>query len=617
MDGWNVSSHPIFVVRLARSFLGKLTILRKYGSGWQAVGRGLRLLLQGRFATFLEKLEKGQSGPIFDAPRDYNAERAYEEWQARRLTVHPDALPDAPPLSVVMGVSTGDEPLLRSSIDSVLRQTNPRWELCAGVAALAPEIVTSTLAEYAAHDPRIRYCRVDDCSVSGLSNGALQFVRGKFIVLLKAGDEFAAHALHSIAKAIVGDPNLDFLYSDEDQIDREGRRRNPFFKPGWSPEYLLGRHYAFRVGVLRTSLMKDMGGLRVDCGAAADYDLTLRVAGRTSRIRHIPDILYHCRIQDDCKASTLPSLAEVNRALKDHFNETAREGAVEAIPSTAGYRVRFRVIGTPLVSVIIPTAFASMRGAGVRHKMVARCVQAIRERSTWLNYEILIVADREAPDGVAKMLAGLGARIIFSKGRFNFAANVNLAVRQAQGTHLLLLNDDTEVITSDWIESMLEYSQQPNIGAVGATLLFPHGRLQHVGLHILNGMPLHAFYGYPADHPGYFGNHRVPRNYCAVTAACMMTRRELFEEVGGLDPVFPLNFNDVDYCLRVLRTGRRVVSTSYARLYHHEAITKRGINQDELRTFQDRWGKVFPHDPFYNPNFATQFPDYRINPDAK
>jgi GT2 family glycosyltransferase len=279
---------------------------------------------------------------------------------------------------------------------------------------------------------------------------------------------------------------------------------------------------------------------------------------------------------------------------------------VEPADGPARQRIRLRLIGSPLVSVVVPTAFAGRK--------VVACIHSIRTRSTWAHYEILVLADRDGPADVQEMLEQFGARIIPFRGPFNFAATINHGASQARGSQLLFLNDDTEVITPDWLEGLLEYAQQPDIGAVGAKLLFPHRRLQHIGVHLLEGHPWHAFYGYPGDCPGYFDSHLTPRNYCAVTGACLMTRREVFEELGGLDVRFPLNYNDVDYCLRVLRTGRRIVATPYAQLLHHEAFTKRGADPAERALFQARWGEVMPRDPFYNPNLATGFPDYRIDP---
>ena len=613
-DSWIPTGLQIEEVSAARvlflSLVGKWRLLAKYGSAWRAVARGLSLLLRGGLRTFLVKLQNGLSGPSFEAAPDYDADRAYEEWQrARRRTeaereaqrAEAAALPHAPLLSVVIAVPDEGSPW-SSSVASVLRQTYPRWELsiAAGPAA----------EEQRWQDPRVRFGRMSRSDLAGLTNGALELASGEFVLFLASGDRLAEHALYRLAQEVLADPNFDLLYSDEDRPDAQARRRVPFFKPDWSPEYLLGCNYACRVSVLRTALVRELGGLREGFGGAAEYDLILRAAARTNRVRHIPEILYHAR------SAAHPDAADVGRALAHHLDETGRRGIVETAGGSGVPRVRFRVRGTPLVSIVIPSAFASRQEAAGEQAVVLDCVRSIRRHSTWPHYEVILVAGHDPPNGVGEALDGLGVAMVVRPGPFNFPEAVNAGAARASGTHLLLLNDDTEVLTPDWLESLLEYSQQPDIGAVGATLLFPQGRLQHAGVVLLDGRPLHAFYGYPGDHPGYFGNRRVPRNCSAVTGACLMTRLELFRELGGLDPLFPLNYNDIDYCLRVRQTGRRIVCTPYARLYHHEAFTKRGDHEGEAAAFRQRWGKVLRWDPYYNPNFSTRFPDYHIDPRA-
>ena len=232
---------------------------------------------------------------------------------------------------------------------------------------------------------------------------------------------------------------------------------------------------------------------------------------------------------------------------------------------TGTQRVRFNIAGKPLVSILIPTAAMRKQINGREQILVLNCVRSIRRLSTWTNYEILIIGDETLPAAVREELTRLGGRILSFRGPFSFPGKINLGASQAGGQHLLLLNDDTEVITPGWLECLLEYSQQDAIGAVGAKLLFPHGRLQHVGVNLLAGNPVHAFYGYPRDHPGYGFSNLIPRNCCAVTAACLMTRSDLFHEIGGLDPAFPLDYNDIDYCLKLKSKGRRIVFTPLCR----------------------------------------------------
>ncbi len=609
------------VVVLAHSLVGKLALLRKYGGPWAALGRGLRLLLQGRVRAFLGKLHKGLSGPVFDAGDEYDADQAYDAWR-RRHALQPEERaaqrracadwPDAPLLSVVLSVTGGDEALLRSTLASVRHQTWSRWELCLAECADTAWPVREFLQMAAREEPRIRLvlgAQTGD-RVTAI-NAALERVQGDFVVFLEAHDELAEQALYRLARSVLDDPNLDLVISDEDQVDASGRHHNPFFKPGWSPEALLEQPILGASLGVRTSLVRDLGGLRSACADVAAYDLVLRIAARTPRVRHIPDILYHRRVGTHSPDGPLfPALAQ---ALTDHLQETGRAGVVEPVPDRSGHRVRFHVVGNPLVSIVIPTAFARRRGKEDR-VLVVDCVRSIRTSTSWKQYEIIVVASRALPADAASELARFGVTIVPFPQPFNFAAAINRGAAHTQGTQLLLLNDDTEVITPDWLESMLEYAQQPDIGAVGARLLFPHGRVQHTGVHLLEGKPLHAFYGYPSDSSGYQGSLTVLRNYPAVTGACLMTRRDLFQELGGLDLCFALDCNDIDYCLRIAQTGRRIVCTPYAQLTHHEAFTRRGSDTRAFAVLKARWGTMLERDPWYNPNFGKGSADCRIDP---
>jgi hypothetical protein len=241
-------------------------------------------------------------------------------------------------------------------------------------------------------------------------------------------------------------------------------------------------------------------------------------------------------------------------------------------------------------------------------------VTSIRRHSRYPNYEVLLLHDGEVPLALASELPRLGVRAVPYPGPFNWSKAMNVGAAAAWGEHLLFLNDDVEVITPDWLEALLEWSQHPEIGAVGAHLLFPDGRLQHAGIALLDGIPRHPFYLHPGDHPGYFGSHRVPRNVCAVTGACLMTRTEAFRAVGGFDEGFPVNYNDVDFCLRQLEQGRRVVVTPYARLHHFESATQTGAAQEEVDTWLSRWGRRGERDPYYNPNLSGRDLDCRLGP---
>ena len=312
-----------------------------------------------------------------------------------------------------------------------------------------------------------------------------------------------------------------------------------------------------------------MGGFRPEPGAAQEYGLALRIAADGGRVAHVPDVLYH-------RARPLAAVdGEAARAvLRSHLERVGREGVVESGPAPGLHRVRFGIRGAPLVSIVIASACLPVRIRGERTFYLRKCLESIG-RGNWRKYEIIVLHGPAVPAELGRMLDQYGAVRAAYATPFNWARAMNQGAALARGEHLLFLNDDVEVITPAWLERLLEFSQQPEIGAVGATLFFPGGQIQHAGVAILGGRPLHPFYAHRGDHPGYFNSLLAPRNCSAVTGACLMTRADVFRSVGGFDEGFPLNYNDVDYCLRLIAGGRRVVCTPHARLYHHELGTRR------------------------------------------
>jgi len=610
---------------LWHAFWSKVKLLRQHGQVVAALCRGLGLLLRGRLAAFRTKLMQGLNGPAL-VPAGRNQAREYESWRRRRqlterdreqMRVEAAAMTDPPLLSVLMPVYNVPACYLRLAVESVLRQTYPHWELCIADDASSEPHVRTILEEYSRRDSRIRVTfRPERGNIAAASNSALALATGEYVALLDHDDELAEHALFRVAEAIIANRDLDMIYSDEDQLELDGRHVNPFFKPDWSPEYFQACMYTCHLGVYRMALVRDLGGFRSEFDTAQDYDLALRIVARSSRVGHIADVLYHWR--------RLPTSTAVSHVSKPQANETARRALVSYLatigckatvgpgPVNGYHRVRFAIAGHPKVSIVIPTGCreARIRGRDTTH--VAACVRSIRHQSTYRNYEILVIDNEDMPPALAKELDRWGVRRLSYTDEFNLALKMNLGAAKADGDHLVFLNDDIEVISPDWLERMLEYSQQAGVAAVGAKLLFPDGRLQHVGVTILGGSPGHPFYGNPGQDPGYFGGNLVPRNYSAVTGACIMTRAETFHRLGGFSEAFPLNYNDVDYCLRAVASGCRIVYTPYAQLYHHEAVTKSGVYQHELDAFKQRWGEQWSTDPFYNPHLSTRCHDYRI-----
>jgi len=348
------------------------------------------------------------------------------------------------------------------------------------------------------------------------------------------------------------------------------------------------------------------------------------VIERSNRIHHIPQILYHWRKSEGSVASSGTAktwaIDAGQRALEDHVKRTGLDATVVRGPAAGLFRVRHRIVDKPLISIIVPTA-GRTRDLGDRViDLLANCLGSVVEKTTYENYEIVIGDDGKLPDTTEAFLKTLDVpitRVSFphQADGFNYGRKLNFIAKHGRGQHFILFNDDTEVISGEWMEAMLEYSQQEAIGAVGAKLWFGDGRLQHCGMVVgVNGMVAHAFHGHPGSTPGYGYSAQIVRNYSSVTGACLMTRRELFERFGGFDDRFQFDFNDVNYCLKARQAGYRVVFTPYAQLYHLEMATwgSRPWHPEEVSYMLKTWADVYERDPYYNPNLTRAHADYRV-----
>jgi len=448
-------------------------------------------------------------------------------------------------------------------------------------------------------------------------NDALKRASGDFVVFLDAGDTVPPESLAQALEPVEHDERVDVVYTDEAWLDADGVPRDVFFKPDWSPERLLGHNYIGRLTLYRAATITGVGGVRSEFIGAWEFDLTLRVTAASQRIAHVPSVLY----RHTSRAASARDNDAGRRALDEHLqerglaaeSETAADRAQNA--NSGIFRLRPRLREAPVVSIIIPAGGGVRRINGENVDLVANVVESVVQKSTYQNYELIVVADTGVGPATRERMAAAGGtrlRVIDFPGPFNFAHKVNLGALQSNGEHLVLLNDDTAVITPNWIESMLVFSRESEIGAVGAVLRFADGRYQHAGVVAVGGNPGHPYYGFPPDFPGYHENLRVPCNYLAVTAACMMTRRSVFHEAGGLSLSFPSNYNDVDFCLKVRHRGYRVVFTPAAELYHFES-SSRGpgpVASHELELLRTRWGTLLTNDPYYNPNFLPTTADF-------
>jgi GT2 family glycosyltransferase len=533
------------------------------------------------------------------------------------------AWPHKPVFSIVTPVHNTDPKWLRACIESVRRQAYPHWQLCLADDGSTHAGTCDVLRHYE-RDERIRITRLpSNHGISAASNAALTLATGDFVVLLDHDDQLSSDALYHLASVLNDRPDIDFIYSDEDKLELDGTRTDPHFKPDWSPEHLLSCMYTCHVMAARRSLVDDVGRFRPEFDGAQDYDLALRLMDVTSRIQHIPKVLYHWRKTPGSAAVT--PLAKPwahdagRRALLSYLERNDIAGDVHRTAVPGLFRVRRHIQGEPLVSIIIPTIGTTAGSDG--RDILAAAVTSLVERTEYRRFEIIVVADSPGlTSATNRSLSGVRHTVVpyRSEGSFNFSHKLNTGVRHTSGEHIVFFNDDLEVISPEWLSAMLEYSQMDGIGAVGAKLLYPDGRLQHIGVILgVNGVAAHAFHRHSGSSLGYAGSAVSVRNVSAVTAACMMTRRRVFDEAGGFDEALAVDFNDVDYCLRLRERGYRIVFTPYAELSHRESASfgPRAQRPAEMALMRERWQAALTCDPYYNPSFSRDFPDYRLRLD--
>jgi GT2 family glycosyltransferase len=519
----------------------------------------------------------------------------------------------APRFSIVTPVYETPAPVLEAMLGSVTAQTFGDWELCLVDDGSSQPHVQAILERAARRDPRIRTRRrAENGGIVAASNDALAMAQGEFVALLDHDDELHPEALQKVHEALVAAPEGDYVYTDEDKIDGEGRHSGPFYKPDWSPERFRTQMYTCHLSVLRRALVEEVGGFHAEFDGSQDWDLVLRVTEKAREVLHVPEVLYHWRMLDSSVAgggqAAKPYAYEAGtRAVQAHCDRTGFAATVRHDEERSGvYHLDPDLPATPLVSIVMPTAGREREVRCEETVLATHCVRSVLETSTYGAFEVVCVVDTSIDRRVVDELQALDrrVRIVWFDGPFSFSRKVNVGALASEGEHVLLLNDDMEVVTPDWIERLVMYSSVPEVGAVGARLLFGDGRLQHVGVMCADSSPGHLYHGFAGDHPGYANTVLVANNYLAVTGACLMTRREVFDSLGGLSNRFPLSFNDVDYCLKARQQGLRTVYDPDTVLYHFESSSRSPKVSDwELEGFRRRWGQATARDPYLNPNF--------------
>lgn len=555
-------------------------------------------------------------------------DRAYSLWMKQN---EPDAIELAaqrgehfayePKVSIIVPLYLTPTQVLTDMIQSVLAQTYTNWELCladgSGSEAALEPYLRFVLDQY----PNIRYVLLEENQgIVGNSIAASQMATGEFIALLDHDDTLAPFALYEVVSVLNANQEADLIYSDEDKLSADGRKRfQPHFKPNWSPDTLRSYNYISHLCVLRAELFHRIGGFRVGYEGSQDYDLILRTSEKARHIIHIPKVLYHWRMSTSSTAQNpetkLYAYEAAKKALRDHLDRLDIKGTVDDGLFLGSYRVQYELPERPLVSIIIPNKdnLSDLR----------RCVESI-ERSLYSNIEIIIIENNSSQEETFAYYRSLegkaGIHLVVYNHPFNFSALNNYAVSCAHGSVLLFLNNDIQVMNSDWMECMLQYALRPDVGAVGAKLYYPDGTIQHGGIILgIGGVAGHAHRTFSSMHEGYFGRLRVVQNMSAVTAACLMMRRDVYEQIGGYDESMAVAFNDVDLCLSVRRKGYLIVWTPYAELIHFESKTRGADNnlvkeqrfRGEIRRFQEKWG-TSTADPYYNPNLTLQSEDFSV-----
>ncbi|MCJ7446017.1 MAG: glycosyltransferase, partial [Methanotrichaceae archaeon] len=530
-----------------------------------------------------------------------------------------------PKISVVVPVWNTDERWLRFAIESVLNQIYDNWELCIANGGSTKQHVKGILDEFANRDSRIKVRHLkDNKGIAGNSNEALSMATGEFVGFLDHDDELATIAIFEIVKLLNHNNMLDFIYTDEDKIDENGNRNLPFFKPDWSPDIFLSNNYVCHFSVIRKSLLDKVGGFNEGYDGSQDYDLFLRVTEQTSkeRIAHIPSICYHWRTASDSVASSREAKPYAYIAGEKALRDTMARRKIEIDGLFSGlvpksYRIKYKIIDNPKVSIIIPTKD--------KVDVLKTCIDSIINKTLYDNYEIFIVDNGSKEDRTLtyydKLRENPKINILYFNKPFNFSAINNYAVSKVNSEYILLLNSDIEVITPEWVNSMLELAQRSDVGAVGARLLYPNNTIQHAGVILVGGVAGHAHKHLPASEWGYFGRAQLIQNFSAVTAACLLTKKSIYNKVGGLNERnLAIAFNDVDYCLKLRQKGYLVIYTPYATLYHHESLfrghedtpEKQIRFAKEIKYMRDKWAEILDNDPYYNRNLTRDKEDFSI-----
>ena len=585
------------------------------------IKKGIRYLKHFGLKEFMIRLRERMEaeeipyGPWYE---NYKPTEAELEKQRKRIWKHSITF------SIVVPAFRTPELFLRQMIESVQAQTYKNWELCIANASPEDERMAAVLAEYAEKDSRIKIKKLSDNEgIARNTNEALAMAAGDFVGLLDHDDLLAPNALYEMAAALEQDPDIEALYTDEDKVRADlSEHFQPHLKPDYNLDLLRSNNYICHFFVAKRSLIGQVGGFSSEYDGAQDYDFIFRCTDAAKKVHHVPEILYHWRTHEastaDNPTSKMYAYEAGRRAIEAHLKRRGQEGIVSLKKDLGFYRVTYPVKEQPLVSILIPNKD--------QKESLELCIRSIREKTGYENYEIVIIENnsttQEIFDFYEELKKDKSIRVVTWEREFNYSAINNFGVQHAKGELLLFLNNDVEVLTEDWMEQLVGNCLRPEVGITGVKLLYPDGTIQHAGTVIgIGGVAGHMFVNMPGERSGYMHKASLQMNYSAVTAACMMMKRSVFEKIGGFEEELSVAFNDVDLCLRTGQAGYLVVYNPYVELYHYESKSRGTEDSEEkVRRFQGeiefmrtRWEDMLKKgDPYYIRNLSLSKWNYSL-----
>lgn len=569
---------------------------------------------KGWRVTFIEIKRYMVMGTVAEPENLYqqwieNNEPTEEELEEQRNT----KFENSPKISIIIPMYNTPVKFFEELVDGLIEQTYPNWELC--LADGSPE-KNEELKPIYEKDERIKYKFIgENKGIAGNTNEALTLVTGDFVALLDHDDLLPKFSLFEIVKCINENPEVEFIYTDEDKFEKlGGKRYDPYFKSDFAPDTLRANNFICHFSVFKKELMDKLGGFRSEYDGAQDFDILLRMSEETNKIVHIPKILYHWRVHSLSTAKSggtaKPYAYEAGvKAVQDHINRLGLKGTVEHGNTLGTYKINYEIIGNPKVSILIPNKdYIST---------LKVCLKSLKKLTTYNNYEIIIIEnnseEKETFDYYKQIDGKDNIKVVYYPEKiFNYSAIINFGVKNSTGEYIVQLNNDTELLTPNWLEEMLGFAQRGDVGAVGAELFYPDKTIQHAGIIIgIGGVAGHVFKNIPKGIHGYFSKDAMIQNMSAVTAACIMTPRSIYEDVGFMDEKFKVAFNDVDFCLKIRELGKLIVYNPYVQFWHYESKSrgfednpeKQARFKQEIDRFHEKWQDFLDKgDPYYNKN---------------